>query len=203
MVSYKELCAVSQAVIVGTTCFVSGVFYNNLSYDFHILFPGSSPITDEHFANSLRHYQLLYGTHRFLVYTLGVIAMLGVLAHVVRTYKPNPELQYFEYGSLILYILGVCIFITNIKTGMECAITHQWGEVTENEGLAVLGCSNIIMIAIFTGVLFIQFGLWYSTNDYEKRLKAFQEEEEAEAKAKAKESSTKKGKRNSNNKKNK
>lgn len=92
----------------------------------------------------------------------------------------------FEYASLGLYVLGICVFITNIKTGIECTLTGQWGEVTENQGLAVIASSTIILEVVFLGVLFLQAGLWYSNYDYQKRLKKFYEEEAiAEANAKA------------------
>lgn len=161
-----------------------GVFYNNLAYDYHLLFNANA--TQEHFDNALKHYQTLYYTGRPVLYILGFVAVVGLLGNMIRIYKPNPELKMFEYASLGLYVLGICVFITNIKTGIECTLTGQWGEVTENQGLAVIASSTIILEVVFLGVLFLQAGLWYSNYDYQKRLKKFYEEEAiAEANAKA------------------
>lgn len=171
LVTYKDACAVCSTVIAMATCFIMGVFYSNLSYDSHLLFNGVP--SDEDYALVLTHYQTLRTTPTPLLYGLATITAIGIIAHLVRSYKPNPELQYFEYGSLVLYVLGICVFITNIKTGMDCTFTHEWGEVDEKQGLAVLGSSNIILLCVFSGVLFIQAGLWWSTLDYEKRMADF------------------------------
>lgn len=177
--TYKDLCSLSSTVIVMSTCFIMGVFYSNLSYDSHILFNSGSP-SDQDFDLVLNHYQTLHATSPYLLYGLAFITLLGVIGHLIRTYKPNPDLQYFEYGSLIMYVLGICVFITNIKTGIECSITHAWGEVDEHQGLAVLGSSNIILLCVFSGVIFLQAGLWWSTLDYEKRMAEFMEKEKEE-----------------------
>lgn len=174
--SYKAACSLCSTIILMCTCFIMGVFYSNLSYDSHLLFNPTGP-TEADYALVLTHYQTLRATATPLLYILAAIAAVGIIAHLVRTYKPNPELQYFEYGSLIVYILGICVFITNIKTGIDCTITHQWGEVDEQSGLAVLGSSNIILLCVFSGVIFLQAGLWWSTMDYEARLAQFVEEE--------------------------
>ena len=177
--TYKDLCSLSSTIIVMSTCFIMGVFYSNLSYDSRILFNSGVP-TDQDFDLVLNHYQTLHATPKYLLFGLAFVASLGILGHIVRTFKPNPDLQYFEYGSLILYVLGICLFLTNIKTGIECSITHQWGEVDEHQGLAVLGSSNVILLCIFLGVVFIQGGLWWSTLDYEKRMAEFLEREREE-----------------------
>lgn len=174
--TYKDACSLCSTVILMCTCFIMGVFYSNLSYDSHLLFNPAGP-SDADYALVLTHYQTLRATATPLLYILATIAAIGIIAHLIRTYKPNPELQYFEYGSLIVYILGICVFITNIKTGVDCTITHQWGEVDEQSGLAVLGSSNIILLCVFSGVIFLQAGLWWSTMDYEARLAQFVEEE--------------------------
>lgn len=171
LIGYKELCSVSMTTIIGATCFIMGVFYSNLSYDARILFnPGLSEVDYE---TVLRHYQLLSETKRPLLYILAFVAFLGLLAHCIRTFKPNEELKYFEYGSLVLYIFGICVFITNIKTGIDCTLTHEWGDVDEKQGLAVLASSTIIMLCLFAGVIFIQIGLWYSILEYEQRMEQF------------------------------
>lgn len=177
--TYRDLCSLSSTIIVMSTCFIMGVFYSNLSYDSRILFNSGVP-TDQDFDLVLSHYQTLHATPKYLLFGLAFVASLGILGHIVRTFKPNPDLQYFEYGSLILYVLGICLFLTNIKTGIECSITHQWGEVDEHQGLAVLGSSNVILLCIFLGVVFIQGGLWWSTLDYEKRMAEFLQREREE-----------------------
>lgn len=178
MLPYKAMCTLGSAVVLISTSFIMGVFYSNLAYDYPVLFTPSST-TAADFERALQHYQFLNDTGRPLLYVLGFIAFIGIIGHLVRIYKPNPDLKIFEYASLGMYVMGICVFITNIKTGIECALTHNWGEVSESQGIAVIGSSNIILIAVFFGVLLLQAGLWWANFDLEARLKDFYAEEAA------------------------
>lgn len=183
--SYTELCTIGTAMIIGSTSFVMGVFFASQPYDYHVLFNANA--TKEHFDNALNHYQTLFYTAKPTLYILAFVVLLGILGSLIKVYKPNPELQLFEYGSLGLFVLGICVFLTNIKTGVESAVYQNWGEVTESQGIAVIASSNIILLIVFFGVLILQAGLWYSNWDYQKRLALWRKTEAKEAKASAEE----------------
>ena len=138
MLPYKALCSLGSALVLISTSFIMGVFYSNLAYDYKILFQPAS-VTPEDFARTLQHYQFLNEVGHPLLYILAFIAFLGLVGHMIRLYKPNEDLKLFEYASLGMFVMGVCVFITNIKTGIECSLTGNWGEVTENQGIAVIG----------------------------------------------------------------
>ncbi|AET40791.1 Shr3p Ecym_6419 [Eremothecium cymbalariae DBVPG len=173
--TYKDVCTVGTALILMSTSFIMGVFFSNQTYDYHILF--NPKMTQEHYDNALRHYQTLFYTSPRVFYAFGAVVSLGLIGSLARVYKPNPELQLFEYGSLGMFVLGICVFLTNIKTGVESSIHGDWGEVTQNQGLAVIASSNIILLIVFTGVLVLQGGLWYTEWDYQQRLNQFHKEE--------------------------
>jgi len=170
-----------------------GVFYSNLAYDYKVLFQPDS-VTAEDFERTLKHYQFLNEVGHPLLYILSGVAFLGLIGHMVRLYKPNEDLKMFEYGSLGMYVMGICVFITNIKTGIECSLTGNWGEVTENQGIAVLGSSNIILLCVFIGVLLLQAGLWWANFDLDTRMKQFYADEAKSATTK-KEQVPEKGKK--------
>ncbi|SCW04001.1 LAFE_0H03730g1_1 [Lachancea fermentati] len=176
--TYRDLCTIGSALILIGTSFTMGVFFANQTYDYHLLF--NPDVTEAHFENALRHYQTLFYTHPKVLYAFGFVVSLGLIGSLIRVYKPNPDIQLFEYGSLGMYVLGVCVFITNIKTGIESAKYRNWGEVTENQGLAVIASSNIILLLVFVGVLVLQAGLWYTDWEYQQRLKEFYAAEETE-----------------------
>lgn len=181
--SYKDVCKVGTGLILVATSFIMGVFYSNQIYDYQLLFGKNT--TQLHFDNALRHYQTMHDVPHPVFYLLCGIAAMGLIGCIIRVYKPNPDLQLFEYCSLGLYVFGVCVFITNIKTGVDCSVVHNWGEVSENEGLAVLGSSNVILLLLFSGVILLQGGLWYTSWEHQQRLDKFFAEEAAEVKAKA------------------
>ncbi|KAL3236311.1 Shr3p RNJ42_02203 [Nakaseomyces bracarensis] len=184
MLSYAEFCTIGSAMILTSTTFLMGVFFACQPYDFHLLFDPKA--TQEHFDLALKHYQVLSTTPMPIIYLLGFVVAIGVLGNTIRIYKPNPELSMFEYASLGLFVLAVCVFITNIKTGIECSVTGNWGEVSQNQGLAVIASSNIILLVMLFGVILLQIGLWYTNNDYQKRLNQFYEEERKEEAVKSK-----------------
>ncbi|SMN21331.1 similar to Saccharomyces cerevisiae YDL212W SHR3 Endoplasmic reticulum packaging chaperone [Maudiozyma saulgeensis] len=203
MISYKAMCTLGSAVILVSTSFIMGVFYSNLAYDYKILFQPAL-VTAEDFERTLKHYQFLNEVGQPLLYILSAIAFLGLVGHMVRLYKPNEDLKLFEYASLGMFVMGICVFITNIKTGIECSLTGNWGEVTENQGIAVLGSSNIILLCVFLGVLLLQAGLWWANYDLDTRMKQFYAEEAKEATAKKEQTPKKGGKKlAAQNKKNK
>ncbi|CCH59786.1 hypothetical protein TBLA_0B09700 [Henningerozyma blattae CBS 6284] len=179
---YKVFCTVGTSLILISSSFMIGLFFAFQAYDFNLLFNKSA--TQEQFQLALEHYQRLNDIPRNLIIVICFIYSLGLIGSVIRIYKPNPDLTYFEYASLALYVLGMCVFLTNIRTGIECTITGNWGEVTENQGLQVIASSNIILIVLFLGVLVLQAALWYTEYDLEVRLKAFYEREAAAQRAK-------------------
>ncbi|EDO15942.1 hypothetical protein Kpol_480p29 [Vanderwaltozyma polyspora DSM 70294] len=201
MITYADLCSVGTGLILISSSFLMGVFFANQPYDYDLLFNTSS--TQEHFDSALKHYQTLYSTNPRVLYVLLGVTALGFIGSMIRIYKPNPDLQLFEYTSLGLFVFAICVFITNIKTGIECSITHNWGEVNENQGLAVLASSNIIFLLMLVGVILLQGGLWYTNWDYQKRLGEFFAAEQAEQaqqekqQPESKKQSTKKSKKES------
>lgn len=183
MISYKDISTVGTGLILVATSFIMGVFYSNQVYDYSLLF--GKGCTQQHFDNALRHYQTMNDVAHPVFYVLCGIATLGLIGCTIRIYKPNPDLQLFEYCTLGFYVFGICVFITNIKTGVECSVARTWGEVTENEGLAVLASSNVILLLIFLGVIVLQAGLWYTRWEHQQRLDKFYAQEAAAEKVAA------------------
>ncbi|SCV05264.1 LANO_0H03664g1_1 [Lachancea nothofagi CBS 11611] len=177
MLAYKDVCTIGTGLILISSSFIMGVFYANQTYDYHLLF--GQNIDQSHFDNSLRHYQTLYDTASPVLGGLGFISVLGLIGCLIKIYKPNPDLQMFEYASMIMFVVGICLFITNIKTGIESSVSGNWGEVTENQGLAVIASSNILLLMVFIGVVVLQAGLWYSNWEHQQRLAKFYAEETA------------------------
>ncbi|SCU87296.1 LADA_0E03136g1_1 [Lachancea dasiensis] len=181
MLSYKELCTIGTGLILAASSFIFGVFYANQAYDYHILFNPRVGQTD--FDNSLHHYQLLSQTPLPIFGGLVFVASVGLIGCLIRIFKPNPDLQAFEYATLVMYVVGICLFVTNIKTGVDSSVSGNWGEVTQNQGLAVIASSNILLLVVFLGVIVLQAGLWYSNWEFQQRLQKFYAEEKAAAAA--------------------
>ena len=95
----------------------------------------------------------------------------------------------FDGASLVLYVIGVVVYITNIVKGLRMVTDGMYGvaqEVTGGEvvigredSLRVLAASNTILALVLVGVLVLQAGQWYAERkDQDEAAKYEQEREE-------------------------
>ncbi|KAI5968360.1 SHR3 [Candida theae] len=96
-------------------------------------------------------------------------------------YKPDEDAKYFEYGSLGLFMIAIVIYLTNLRTGINAAVTGEWGEVDSATGINVIAASQVMIILVLVGVLVLQGGLYYAQWYDEQLKKEFYENEAREA----------------------
>ncbi len=83
----------------------------------------------------------------------------------------------FDGASLVLYMIGVIVYLTNIVKGLRTVsagsyeVEHVEGEAMVGGGerplgredsLKVLSASNTILALVLVGVLVLQAGQWYA-----------------------------------------
>lgn len=86
----------------------------------------------------------------------------------------------FDGASLVLYMCGVIVYITNIVKGLRIVTSGNYGqgEIVESDpnaagasdaeyigredSLRVLAASNTILALVLVGVLVLQAGQWYA-----------------------------------------
>lgn len=178
--AYKDLVPVGTALIIASTSFGLGAVYANLPYDFYTLWTYDG----EGFARSLAHYAA-WGNAPMRVHHIlhGVIAM-GLIGCFIKLYKPHQDVIYFEYATLILMMVGVVIYLTNLRIGVQSAISGEWGEVEMSTGINVVAASQFMIVIALTGVLFLQAGLYYA-EWYETKLQKEYLEQDTAAQAAA------------------
>lgn len=186
-ITFKDVEDISLILINFTTFTLLGMVISQWNYDIPILFDHEASASK--FDAFLTHYNNFNSISKSSVIIYGVIYGVGLLGAIVRIVNPHPDYQLFEYGTFVLLFLFVCVFLTNVKTGIETCKHRNWGDVSENQGLQVLAASNLILLAIVIGIIILQGGLWYTKWDYQKRLAVFnmeikKEEEEKLAKEK-------------------
>ena len=115
----------------------------------------------------------------------------------MKLYKPSESNALFDGASLVLYMIGVIIYLANIVKGLRMVTEGTYdqelveGESTiglssdvaaaaeskplgRDDSLKVLSASNTILALVLLGVLVLQAGQWYAER------KQGQEMEEAE-----------------------
>lgn len=182
-IKYKDLLPVANGLIIAGVFFFLGLLMGNFPYDCKTLF--TQEVTQEAFDNSLRHYQTWAEIPRIPLHILHFFIGLGFIGMFIKLYKPSEDTKYFEYGSLLLYVLAVCVYLTNLKTGAESALYGDWGEVDSNTGINVIAASSAMIIFLLGGIITLQAGLFYGEWDYQQRLEVFNREEAERAAAEA------------------
>lgn len=167
--AYKDLVPVGTTLIIAATSFALGVIYGNWPYDVHTLWRHDS--TGEFFEQSLRHYKMWATAPMYVHYTFHVILGLGFAGCFIKLFKPLEDAKYFEYGTLVMYMVGVVIYLSNLRIGINSCIHGDWGDVDMNTGINVIAASQVMIVFALVGVLVLQGGLYYA-QWYDARLKA-------------------------------
>lgn len=87
----------------------------------------------------------------------------------------------FDGASLVLYMCGVVVYITNIVKGLRIVTSGNYGQgevvqsdadaaaaaadveyIGREDSLRVLAASNTILALVLVGVLVLQAGQWYA-----------------------------------------
>lgn len=123
---------------------------------------------------------------------------LGFLGFFTKLFRPSESNVLFDGASLLLYVIGVGVYVANIVKGMRAVSAGAWddeeavkvaaaaavgGETVlgKEDSLRVLSASNTILALVLVGVLVLQVGQWYA----EKREAGEEEEMEREEAAAA------------------
>ncbi|PSK40376.1 hypothetical protein C7M61_000011 [Candidozyma pseudohaemuli] len=176
--AYKDLVPVGTGLIIAATSFGLGVVYSNSAYDYNTLWKYDA----EGFARSLAHYSNWANAPMRIHHILHFVIFLGLSGCFIKLYKPLDDSKYFEYGTLGLMMVGIVIYLTNLRIGVNSCITGQWGEVDQNTGINVMAASQFLIVIALLGVLILQAGLYYAEWYDEKIKREFLEKEAAEAK---------------------
>ncbi|KAK6204558.1 Shr3 amino acid permease chaperone [Scheffersomyces amazonensis] len=180
--AYKDIVPIGSALIIATTSFILGAVYGNLPYDIGTLW--SKDETGAAFANSLAHYQTWGNTPNHVHYIFHFVLGLGLLGCFIKLYKPQEDAKYFEYGTLGFLMIAIIIYLTNLRVGVNSAISGNWGEVDAETGLNVMAASQVMIVLVLLGVFVLQGGLYYA-EWYDERLKEDFYKKEAEIAASA------------------
>jgi hypothetical protein len=121
------------------------------------------------------HLRFMHNSPPLIARILNIVIFIGFSGFLVKLYKPSEANLLFDGSSLVLYTIGVIVYLTNIVKGLrivtaglyEKAYTPEELEqpgmaVTREDSLRVLAASNTILALVLVGVLVLQAGQWYA-----------------------------------------
>ncbi|KAG5986063.1 hypothetical protein E4U54_005639 [Claviceps lovelessii] len=166
----------STFMIIGPTCFFLGILFASFPYDFPLLW-SKEPVPASYYDQLETHLKFLHQSPPLIGRMLNMIVSVGFLGMFIKLFKPSEANFLFDGASLILYTIGVAVYITNIVKGLRTVSAGFWdtddyknaanlaeGEVIlgREDSLRVLSASNTILALVLIGVLVLQAGQWYA-----------------------------------------
>lgn len=206
------------------TAFFLGLIFSLFPYDYPLLW-SSAPITDAHLNAVEVHLRLLHNSPNIIVRIMHIITGVGLLGLIMKLYKPSESNMLFDGGSLVLYMIAVIVYLTNIVKGLRIVSMGTYGEGIETmsqekldnvdlgtgvdqetgqsvlgreDNLKVLAASNTILALVLVGVLVLQIGQWYAERAEEKERAAMATSQGTGEGATVKKSDTKKATKKTN-----
>lgn len=129
---------------------------------------------------------------------LHIIMAVGFLGFFIKLFKPSESNMLFDGASLVLYVIGLGVYMANIVKGLRTISSDLWsdgayqekhdgpltGEVIlgRDDSLKVMSASNTILALVLVGILVLQGGQWYAEK---KELEENEHFERAEEQQKA------------------
>jgi hypothetical protein len=97
----------------------------------------------------------------------------------------------FDGASLVLYMAGITVYLTNIVKGFRVVTAGIYGDmekaepgevsaedmgdyISREDTLRVFAASNTILALVLVGVLVLQAGQWYAKRAEEKEIREFE-----------------------------
>lgn len=118
---------------------------------------------------------------------LHIIVAVGLLGFITKLYKPSESNMLFDGASLVLYMIGLIMYATNVVRGLKTVESGEYGEeVGRVDTLRVLAASQVILALVLVGVLVLQSGQWYAERKESEEVRVMELEEEAKRNSKGK-----------------
>lgn len=179
-------------MIIGPVCFFLGMLFSSFPYDYPLLWTtAETPAAYYDFLEA--HLLFLHASPPIIPRILHIAISIGFLGFFIKLFKPSEANLLFDGASMVLYVVGVVIYITNIVKGLRIlsvGIDEVQPEgsteviIGRDDSLRVLAASNTILALVLVGVLVLQAGQWYAERKELDEAEKFEKEKEEKSAAK-------------------
>lgn len=179
-------------------------------YDYPLLWT-SDPLPPTYLDELSTHLKFVHGSPPLIGRVLNIMIAMGFLGFFIKLFRPSEANMLFDGASLLMYLIGVGVYVANIVKGLRMVTVDYWnsddyrdavrardearasgstgGEVVlgREDSLKVLSASNTILALVLVGILVLQAGQWYAERkDREEAAKVDKAEMEKEKSSKKK-----------------
>ncbi|KFA71324.1 hypothetical protein S40288_09416 [Stachybotrys chartarum IBT 40288] len=191
---YRGSSSFATFMIIGPTCFFLGILFAAFPYDFPLLWT-KAPLPETFLDELETHLKFLHQSPPIIARLLNIIGTVGFIGLFWKLFRPSEANFLFDGASLILYSIGVAVYIANIVKGLRLVSSGIWdtdkglrhgsepGEVilSREDSLKVMAASNTILALVLVGVLVLQAGQWYAEKRELEDEKEIEQKEAAPA----------------------
>jgi len=193
---YRGSSSFATFMIVGPIFFFLGMVFTQLPYDYPLLWT-SAPVDPSYIAELETHLKFLHQSPPLISRMLSIMIGVGFLGHFIKLFKASEANMLFDGASLVMYLIGVGIYVANIVKGLRMVSADYWNSedfltskaeavagqqnivLGKEDSLKVLAASNTILALVLMGVLVLQAGQWYAERkDLQDIERAAQEEQQ-------------------------
>ncbi|KAH7035141.1 ER membrane protein SH3 [Microdochium trichocladiopsis] len=196
---YRGSSSFATFMIVGPIFFFLGMIFTQLPYDYPLLWT-SAPVDPSYIAELETHLKFLHQSPPLISRMLSIMIGVGFLGLFIKLFKASEANMLFDGASLVMYLIGVGIYVANIVKGLRMVSADYWNSedylrakaeevagqqqslvLGKEDSLKVLAASNTILALVLIGVLVLQAGQWYAERkDLQEIEKAAAEAAQAE-----------------------
>ncbi|KAI1906052.1 Protein csh3 [Ophidiomyces ophidiicola] len=183
-------------LIVCPTSFFLGIIFSLFPYDYPLLW-STVATPASHFDYLEAHLKFLHASPPLIPRILHIVIFLGLAGLIMKLYRPSESNMLFDGASLVLYMCGVIVYISNIVKGLRIVTAGDYGKSVTGEeseqilgredSLKVLAASNTILALVLVGVLVLQAGQWYAERKEKEEVDNFNKKGEEKNDQKEKE----------------
>ncbi|OTA97967.1 hypothetical protein M434DRAFT_391576 [Hypoxylon sp. CO27-5] len=193
---YRGSSSFATFMIIGPTCFFLGILFAMFPYDFPLLWT-KDPISAAYLDQLETHLKFIHQSPPLIARVLSIMVGVGFLGFFIKLFRASESNMLFDGASLVLYLIGVGVYVANIVKGLRLVSAGAWtrddfdpasaaslgraggdpltgGEIVlgREDSLKVMAASNTILALVLVGVLVLQAGQWYAerkdNEEYEK-----------------------------------
>ncbi|TGJ84092.1 hypothetical protein E0Z10_g4708 [Xylaria hypoxylon] len=189
---YRGSSSFATFMIIGPVCFFLGILFAEFPYDFPLLWT-SDPIEPSYLDQLETHLKFVHQSPPLISRMLTIMIGTGFCGFFIKLFKASESNMLFDGASLVLYVIGVGVYIANIVKGLRFVSSGIWHTpdfagnlpasaqsskdsdgplvLGREDSLKVMAASNTILALVLLGVLVLQAGQWYAerkdNEDYE------------------------------------
>ncbi|EPE29273.1 hypothetical protein GLAREA_00433 [Glarea lozoyensis ATCC 20868] len=168
-------------MIIAPTCFFLGMLFSSFPYDFPLLW--TSDVTPDAYYDQLEtHLKFIHASPPIIPRILHMAISIGFIGFFIKLFKPSEANLLFDGASMVLYLIGVVVYITNIVKGLRIVTLGKYEAppgttepaIGREDSLRVMAASNTILALVLVGVIVLQVGQWYAERKEQDEIESFE-----------------------------